>query len=247
MTVNIYIYIYISLVFILSICLTWSWSSKVHLFCERRINGSCEKQVYVRLRFLLKSCSGSKPVSCCSSVWSGWRVSKLGCCMIQQALKEREGKAKHASEAQSKTRHPLLMSFFIFALTLNLIQKLKPTLAFLDTHKYLVRGWLTFDCWLCIQNLSVNASSPCCYQRTALSKCFTSHYLFTGLVILLSQDSERKKMTLQEQEGTKWKLKVENTAKDSRTHGLKGPAGGWKSIFENERSLKVFNLKLTVP
>lgn len=35
----------------------------------------------VLLRFLLKLLSGSRPVSCCSSVCRGWRVSKFGCCM----------------------------------------------------------------------------------------------------------------------------------------------------------------------
>lgn len=48
----------------------------------KRFNlGGMSVRVDVLLRFLLKLCSGSKPVSCCSSVWSGWRVSKLGCCM----------------------------------------------------------------------------------------------------------------------------------------------------------------------
>lgn len=50
-----------------------------HVFAK--FESQLSQRVDVLLRFLLKLLSGSKPVSCCSSVWSGWRVSKLGCCM----------------------------------------------------------------------------------------------------------------------------------------------------------------------
>lgn len=49
----------------------------VHPSERHQRSGVCD----ILLWFLLKLWSGSKPVSCCSSVWSGWRVSKLGCCM----------------------------------------------------------------------------------------------------------------------------------------------------------------------
>ncbi len=67
----------------------------------------------VLLRFLLKLWSGSKPVSCCSSVWSGWRVSKLGCRMtatqpdLEKEIRrpEKEKKKNRIKSEVSSTEH----------------------------------------------------------------------------------------------------------------------------------------------
>ena len=56
------------------------------------------------------------------------------------------GEENHGSQPQTKTTRPLLMYFFTFCFSLKPIKQLKPTLAFQDAHKYLVTGWLTFDC-----------------------------------------------------------------------------------------------------
>lgn len=97
----------------------------------------------------------------------------------------REAKEKEGLQLRTPISYVLL---YLFLFKAN--QNTKTDSSLSDTHRCIKTGWLTFGSWLCIQNLSVNTSTPPLLSTHSPLKL---HYLPTGLVILLSQDAERKK------------------------------------------------------